>query len=127
LRQGKTVFLFYILLQRILDAQPTILRYVGGTLIGFSTDKGLEDIIGNGNGTLRRVQSYPCGTWALADPEFAAAGAEKGAPGSELKQGNLFTVTTSPLEEQYEEFQKQRNATLLVMNPFSWEEFLFAA
>jgi hypothetical protein len=73
-----------------------------------------------------RVESYPDGTWALADPEFAEPG--EGAPGSELKRANLFTVfTTSPLEERYKEFQKQCNTTLLVMNPFSWEEFLFAA
>jgi hypothetical protein len=96
-------------------------------LIGFSTDKGFERIRGKDIGDIiLRVERYPYGTWALADPEFAAA--KSRAPGSELRLGNLFTVfTTSPLEERYKEFAKQRNATLLVMDPFSWEEFLFAA
>jgi hypothetical protein len=49
-----------------------------------------------------------------------------GAPGNELKAPNLFTVFTSPPDEaRYKSFCRQRNARVLVMNPFTWDEFRF--
>jgi hypothetical protein len=38
---GKSVFLFYVLLLRILDAKPTVLRYDAGLAVGF-TQYGVE-------------------------------------------------------------------------------------
>jgi hypothetical protein len=121
--KGKTVFLFFVLIQCILDKRPTLLRYSKGTIIGFTNEFKVFPYISD---LVAETAKYPYGTWALADSEFSADG--DGRPGNELKGSNMFTIfTTSPLEARYKEFCKHRNAPTLVMNPYSLDEFLFSA
>jgi hypothetical protein len=117
--KGKTVFLFYVLFQCILDGQPTLLRHEFGKIIGFADEFKVFP-------SPPLTEEHRYGTWALADSEFSAD--EEGTPGNELKGNNLFTIfTVSPLEARYREFCKQRNASTLVMNPYTLDEFLFSA
>jgi hypothetical protein len=125
---GKTVFLFYVLLQSILDAQPTLLRYVGGLALGFS-EKGVERFEREVTlDTLARAEAYPSGTWALLDTQFTELGNDTGTPTGIFESPNLYVMlTTSPEVTRFKEWQEQASASLTIMEPWSWEEYAFAA
>jgi hypothetical protein len=120
------VWLFYLLLQRILDAKTTILRYYDGIVVGF-TVKGVELFPPHRPETLKRVQEYPEGTWALIDEQFRISGDTYVAPEGLFSSPNLYTIFTASQPNRYKSWMKQSCATRLIMNPFSMREYLFAA
>jgi len=106
---GKTCFLQWLLLERLLDGKPTILR----------TKKDYAYFSANG---FFRISEFelpsPSNTWLLADPGL-------GAGGPPMRTG-LFTIfTTSPSEGIYKEWRKQNSARLFIMNPWTWPELNF--
>jgi hypothetical protein len=120
---GKTVFLFYLLLLRILEGKPTLLRLDKGRLVGFSSD-GMR-VHSSKEPDRDDLWDYPRGTWALADPNY---GEERvfGAPGGPLLHDpHLFVVfTTSPERKRFAEWAKQTISPVLVMHPIPYDELV---
>ena len=106
---GKTLFLQWLLLDRLLDGKPTILR----------TKNNYSSFSANG---FTRISEFDLGshpdTWLLVEPQFGVGGPPM--------RCHLFTIfTTSPSEATYKEWMKQNSARLLIMNPWTWEELNF--
>jgi hypothetical protein len=106
---GKTLFLQWLLLERLLDGKPTVLR----------TDK--DYVYFYAKGPIRipesRLASF-ADTWLLVDPQFGG--------GSPPMESGLFTIfTTSPFETRYEGWVRENSADLIIMNPWKWEELNF--
>jgi hypothetical protein len=122
---GKTVFLFFVLLQRILDAQPTLLCYDGGKAIGF--DKSGVQIF-DPDIASTEWHRYPYGTWVLIDSLFTESGNAAGTPLGGFRFPKFFVVfTTSPRPDRYQEWAKQQGAWTRTMRPWSCEEYSFVA
>jgi hypothetical protein len=115
-RQGKTIFLLFILLLRILDGEPTIFRYRQGWLVGFSKEGAKMYKESWDDWSL-----YPePPTWVLSDPDFAAEGDHLGAPSGLMNNRRMFAVfTTSPNIERWYKWEKQRAVVTIVIQPWS--------
>ncbi|KAH8116378.1 hypothetical protein DFH11DRAFT_1580210 [Phellopilus nigrolimitatus] len=115
---GKTTFLFVVLINRLLNAEPTLFRGCKGNYIGLS-EHGC--FIYPPSPSPNNLAIYPKGVWVLADPGFAVDAF--GAIDEPLYNLNFFVVyTTSPNEARFKEWHKQTNATTLFMAPWSWDE-----
>jgi len=106
---GKTLFLQWLLLERLLDGKRTILR----------TKNDYAYFSANGFIRISEMALPPFpDIWLLADPLF-------GGNTPPMETG-LFTIfTTSPSEKRYKEWRKQNLAKLFIMNPWTWEELNF--
>ncbi|KAH8988881.1 hypothetical protein EDB92DRAFT_1817364 [Lactarius akahatsu] len=107
---GKSCFLYYVLLRLLSRRSPIAIQLPGHFLV-FSSD-GVE--IHPLNQTNYNV--FPAGTFALSD-----SNEEVKAPCSAFlgaaKQGRAWIVrATSPLEERWREWKKQRSADIFVMD-----------
>ena len=122
---GKTVFLFYALIQRILNAQSTILRYEDGRYIGFD-NRGCKAFGAHPQGDPDWV--YDDRTWVLADTQYKAAENPTGIPTAPLTSVTSFFVvfSTSPKRERYYDWAKINSCLYLYMKPWTWEEIHFA-
>jgi hypothetical protein len=86
---GKTVFLFFVLLQCILDAQPTVLRYRDGSVIVF-IETGVRWL--EAHDFDRHSEVYPDGTWALVNAQFTIKGDSTGTPSGDFLGARFFVV-----------------------------------
>jgi hypothetical protein len=113
---GKTVFLLYLLVVRILQKKPTLLRLADNQLIGFS-DNGLR-LHSLDFPTRDPIWDYPQGTWALTDPAYTISGSSGEPSGPLLTNTNLFVVFTSSLKAtQHHEWVRQTGSPMIVMKP----------
>jgi hypothetical protein len=120
--KGKLFSCFTSLIQRLLDAQPTIFRSWQGLLVGFDSD-GVHEHPSRDE----VFKLYPKGTWFLADSQNAVP-VTSGAPGTLECDHRFFIIfaTSSPLN-QYWSFLKYVGAIEIAMEPFRWEEIQFIA
>jgi hypothetical protein len=116
---GKTVFLSFVLLQRILDAKPTVLCCNKNTIVGFSREGVNEFKL---DGTIEDWDVYPNGTWALVDDFWSG-----GVPSGGLNSTRFFPIFCATPEEsdRWDFWQHQRKAAVRFMKPWSWEEYEF--
>jgi hypothetical protein len=112
---GKRPFLSFVLLQRILDAKPTV-ACCDGMIIGYSREgvtnfKGIED-----------CDIYHNGTWALVDYQSGCV------PSGGLNNArffHIFSAKPGPENSKWDFWQKERKATVRFMKSWSWEEYEF--
>jgi hypothetical protein len=108
---GKTLFLFWLMTERLLDGKPTIFQTKKDEYAYFSAEgfRRLSDR------ELKRIDN----TWLLVDMQYST-----GPP--PMKRNVPFTIfTTSPLEKVYKQWMKQVSARMVIMNPWEWEELNF--
>jgi hypothetical protein len=106
---GNTLFLQWLLLDRLLDGKPTILQTRDNYASFFA-------------GSFSRISELNLGssmdTWLLVDPQIAGGGPPM--------RCRLFTIfTASPAEATHKDWMKQCSGRLLIMNPWTWEELNF--
>ncbi|TPX34301.1 hypothetical protein SmJEL517_g03034 [Synchytrium microbalum] len=114
---GKSIFLLYILIERLLDGLPTALQTSlscyhyfdhSGVIMNASTRSCPSDI---GNPT-----------WGLVDSNQEVVNPCVGLIGNSQL---LVVQATSPKVERYSEWTKQANALIYYMNNWTWEEAAF--
>jgi hypothetical protein len=120
---GKTVFLSFVLLQRILDAKPTVLCHYRHAIAGFSRG-GVKIFAFMPGERIEDWDIYPNGTWALVD-HFKSSGAPTGG----INTNRFFPIfsATPEIDIRWDYWQKQRKAAVRYMKPWSWEECQFFA
>jgi hypothetical protein len=112
---GKSFFLYYILIERVLDAEPTLFQLDSKRAFMLF---GQADVCVH---HLERIdtEKYP-GAWALVD-----SNASINEPRGELCvfESRFFLIqATSPQPSRWKEWAKQRDAPLVVMEAWSWQE-----
>jgi len=115
---GKTVFLFYLVLALIMDAQRFAIQW---THDFYYVVKGPEDVqIHSLNpAEVDAVEDM----WALSD-----SNADVGVPASvftTLRSSCYLVQTSSPKSERWKEWRKQREAGIMAMESFRWDEMYF--
>jgi hypothetical protein len=116
LSTGKTVFLQYLLVERILDGLPTAYQMDSQKLFLFL---GAQDVQIFTERDMLDPEIYE-NAWALVDSN---GGLE--APRYDLVKPNskFFVVqATSPQPRRWKSWKKERSASMVIMNPWSWKE-----
>ncbi|TPX32516.1 hypothetical protein SmJEL517_g04344 [Synchytrium microbalum] len=114
---GKSIFLLYILIERLLDGLPTALQ----------TELSCYHYFDH-SGVVMNPPSRTCPsdignpTWALVDSNEKVATPCEGFLGNDQV---LMLQATSPKVERYREWTKQAAALLYYMNTWTWEETAF--
>jgi hypothetical protein len=111
---GKTTFLYFVLIERILAAKPSLLQldphvifFVDGTLKVFS------------RGSLLDPGGHP-GVWALVDSNANLSVPDPVFTG--LHSSFFVVQASSPNTARYKSWKRQLSAKLVVMKEWSWEE-----
>ena len=116
---GKTCFLSYVLVERLLKAQPTVLQ-IGGDSDEYSHflfDKlGVRPVLSCDDNSLNDST-----IWALTDQK------PRGIASSFDCHNWLVVVTSSPRRENYKKIEKHYAAPLYYMPEWTWEEIAAAS
>ena len=116
---GKTCFLSYVLVERLLKAQPTVLQIGGDSddYYHFLFDKlGVRPVLSGDDDSLR-----DSAIWALTDQK------PRGITSSFGCHNWLLVVTSSPRRENYKRVKKYCAAPLYYMPEWTWEEIAAAS
>ena len=118
---GKSTFLFYVLISRILLAQKTAFQWSSSRTFFFNDRHDVRTFT-----QMDRID--PVGhpeMWALSD-----SNADVVTPRAEFTdaRSQFFVVqATSPQPTRWKTWSKQLGANLAVMNPWSWQEIYIGA
>lgn len=113
---GKTVFLHYALIERVLDGLPTFFQRETGRVFMLL---GPTDVRIYHSQERLDPERYP-GAWALVDSNASLVHPREEFIGD---TSQLFVIqATSPQPLRWKEWSKQLNAPLAVMKAWSWEE-----
>ena len=113
--QGKTIFLFYVLLRRLSEGLPTAFQVFGDRFFLFTETGASEHNVVDTSALI-----LPPGTWALANSSELV-----GQPcNAFLAAHNMVWIiqATSPKRSMWYEWKKQRYARLYVMDWFPFNE-----
>jgi hypothetical protein len=113
---GKTTFLYYVLVCRVLAGEPTMFEYEKHGIYSFTdTFQHLDKI---------DARASP-NAWALSDSNSALWKPNQSFTG----QGSQFFVlqATSPRPERWHSWKKYRNAKMVTMDLWSWDEMYIGA
>lgn len=113
---GKSLFLYYILISRILTGKTTV----------FENEMNNIYLFGDYFQRSKRIHemAYP-GAWALSDSNARLTQPSDGFIGA---GSQFFTVqATSPQPHRWKTWQKYRNAEMVAMDWWSWEEIYTGA
>ena len=116
---GKTCFLSYVLVERLLKAQPTVLQIGadGGEYSCILFDKlGVRPILPDNDDSLRDTA-----IWALVDQT------PRGLAASFDRHNWLVVITSSPRRENYKRVEKHYAAPVYYMPEWTWEEIAAAS
>jgi hypothetical protein len=121
---GKTSFLFYVLVQRILDKKPTLLRYSASKIIGFN-ESGVDEFSNSPPSDDKAWRSYPERTWVLVDSNFKGpynTTEPSGAILNETRNFFIIYVAFPDVHDRYNEFSKRNNMPLRVIPDWDMDE-----
>jgi hypothetical protein len=120
---GKTWFLSYVLVRRLLEGKPTIFQ-VNGDAVDF-VDATHYLIDENG---VNQMESFAL-TELRMDPEIWALADQKpvGPPRRVINHNWLVVMTSAPLEENYRRLVKEFSPETFYLPAWDWEEILAAA
>jgi hypothetical protein len=122
---GKTCFLTYVLVRRLLEGKPTIFQFADRFPSAVNFAEATHYLI-NRNGV--RHMATPSLS-ELADPEIWVLADQKpiGAPEKARRHNWLVVVTRSPRESNYHYLAKESMPKTFYLPPWDWEEVVAAA
>ena len=117
LNQGKSCFIFYVLLRRLCDGLPTALEQLGNVFLLFD-DTGVQvyDAGPAGHFALEK------GVWALTDSSATDQQPCRAFYRSGQINAAWVVQATSPARGRWYEWQKELNAHYYVMDFYTWDE-----
>jgi len=122
---GKTFFLYFALVERLLDALPTALQLGRDDIFLFQSD-GVRLLPAAANiALLEFLHTITPRIWALVD-----SNATLNIPAEMfISHTSPFYVVqaTSPKLDRWKEWKKQRKANEAVLQPWSWDELCIGA
>ena len=113
---GKTFFLYFVLIERILDGRSTAFQWDPSRVVLLLNRHDVRTFPSAINFD---PEGYP-GTWALVDSNSSLV-----TPRSEFidARSKFFVVqAASPRPERWKTWKKELTAEMAVMKPWSWEE-----
>jgi hypothetical protein len=113
---GKTVFLSYVLIERLLTGLPTVYQTSKSMTFVFL---GPDDVRIYPQSTYLDPEKYP-DAWALVD-----SNEDMIVPRPELTDSNskyYVIQASSPQPKRWKEWKKKLSASLIVMEAWTWEE-----
>jgi hypothetical protein len=115
------MFLPYILLERILDGEPTIFQNTAESVYSVTGANQSDIKVYPRDGTL--PSPPPAGVLALVDSNSTVA-----TPYNALIEHGYFIVqASSPEPRRWKSWAKEVNARVRAMGPWSWEETFIGA
>ena len=114
--QGKSCFLFYILLRRLSERRPTALELDDIFVLFDDSGVKVRDSGPAGHFALER------GVWALTDSSATRTQPCVAFYRSGLKNAAWVVQATSPAREHWHQWQKELEAGHFVMDSFAWDE-----
>ncbi|KAK0467017.1 uncharacterized protein EV420DRAFT_660246 [Desarmillaria tabescens] len=119
---GKTLFIYYLLILRLLDGLPTALQ-IGYTNSFIFFDASGVYIIMHHLSTSSLQRYIPKGTWALVDDVVSLPGEEENI--FSLYGSPFFVVHACSAQPRYFDYAKKKRASsTYYMLPFSWREII---
>jgi hypothetical protein len=122
-QSGKTAFLFYVLVQRILDKKPTLLRYSDDRIIGFN-ENGVDEFSPSPSSDDEAWLSYPERTWVLVDSNNLEGPYYTEEPSGAIlhESRKFFIVYAAHRDNRYSRFSERNNMPLVVIPEWSVDE-----
>ena len=114
--QGKSCFLFYILLRRLCECRPTALELDNIFLLFDNTGAQVHDAGPAGHFALEK------GVWALTDSSAVNEQPCRAFFRSGKKTAAWVVQVTSPARQRWYQWQKELKANHFVMSCFTWDE-----